>query len=139
MKKSVYLLLIAFVFSSCQPKVQEADLVKLNGYWEIQKVQLKDGEDKDYKVNPTVDYIELKGKMGFRQKVMPQLDGSFQTNELQEKITITTSEGNFYLNYSTPYGKWKETLVQITDSILVLKSDAAIEYRYKKFKPFSKK
>ena len=139
MRKSVYLLLIVLVFLACQPKVQEADLVKLNGYWEIQKVQLKDGEDKDYKVNPTVDYIEIKGKTGFRQKVMPQLDGSFQTNGLQQKITITTSEGNFFLNYTTPYGKWNEAVVQITDSILVLKSAAAIEYRYKKFKPFSKK
>jgi hypothetical protein len=139
MRNIVLFVFIFTLFSGCRPKVQEADLPKLNGYWEIQKVEMNDGEDKDYKVNPTVDYIQLKGKIGFRQKVMPQLNGSFQTNNIQEKITITTEDGHFCLNYATAYGKWKETLVQLTDSVLVVKNADAIEYRYKKFIPFSKK
>lgn len=139
MKKLLVVLVVLALFTACKPTVKEADLPKLNGYWEIQKVEMKDGEDKDYKVNPTVDYIEIKGKAGFRQKVMPQLNGSFQTNNLQEKIAITSVDGEYFLNYTTPYGKWKEALVELTDSLLVVKNEAEIEYRYKKFKPFSKK
>ena len=139
MKKTVILFVVTSFFVACKPTVLEADLTKLNGYWEIQKVEMKEGEDKDYKVNPTVDYIEIKGKSGFRQKVMPQLDGTFRTNNLQEQITLTANDGSWFLNYKTAYGTWKEELVALTDSVLVLKNQAELEYHYKKFKPFSKK
>lgn len=139
MKKTVILFVVTSFFVACKPTVQEADLTKLNGYWEIQKVEMKEGEDKDYKVNPTVDYIEIKNKAGFRQKVMPQLDGSFRTNNLQETITLKNQDGTWNIYYKTPYGSWSEELIELTDSILVVKNQADLEYHYKKFKPFSKK
>lgn len=139
MKKTVILFVIAGILSSCKPTISEADLTKLNGYWEIQKVEMKEGEDKDYKVNPTVDYIEIKGKTGVRQKVMPQLDGTFRTNNLQETITLKSQDGIWSIYYKTPYGSWNEELIELTDSILVVKNQADLEYHYKKFKPFSKK
>ncbi|MEN9335344.1 MAG: hypothetical protein RLZZ500_331 [Bacteroidota bacterium] len=139
MNKSVIFLVVLALFSACKPQVKLDDLPKLNGYWEIQKVEMKDGDDKDYKVNPTVDYIEIKGKTGFRQKVMPQLDGTFRTNNLQEQITVKDDEGELFLHYKTPYGVWKEAVVELSDSILVVKNQSELTYHYKKFKPFSKK
>ena len=71
----VTLLLICFASSltlvSCKSDVKTTDLEKLNGYWEIKEVTLADGETKDYKVNETIDFFEVKDKVGFRQKVMP--------------------------------------------------------------------
>lgn len=139
MKKIILSVVLISLFSACKRAIVETDLSKMNGYWEITKVEMKEGEDKDYKVNPTVDYIEIKGKTGVRQKVMPQLDGTFRTNNLQEQITLTANDGSWFLNYKTAYGTWKEELVELTDSVLVLKNQAELEYHYKKFKPFSKK
>jgi hypothetical protein len=137
----------AFIFImlliSCHSNVKKEDLKKLNGYWEIKQVKFSTGKTKDYKINETIDYFELRQAqvdnklVGFRQKVMPQFDGKFQTNGINENIKVVENDNTFFLEYNTIYGKWKEEIVSIEDSILVLKNKEKIEYTYKKFKPFS--
>lgn len=125
---------------SCKQGVTEKDLAKINGYWEIEKAELPDGSEKEYKVNTTIDYFAIKGKKGFRKKVMPQLDGKYLMNDLSENIDVITNEdGHVIFSYKTPYARWNETIVSISDEKLVIKNDQDIEYHYKKFQPFSLK
>lgn len=137
MKKTAIFLLLTVFLVSCKQEINKADLKKLNGYWEIEKVITQDGEKKEYKVNPTVDFFEVKNNKGFRQKVMPQLDGTFQTNNIRELVSVSEAAGDFYLNYTTDYGKWKEEIIELRDSVLVVKNAAEIEYHYKRHTPFS--
>lgn len=139
MKKTVGFFVLTLMLISCKQTITSKDIVKINGYWEIEKVELPDGEDKDYKVNPTIDYFEVKNNKGFRQKVMPQFDGTYLTNNLKETIQVTEESGNFHINYTTQYGKWKEEIIEIKDSVLVLKNKENLEYHYKKSVPFSVK
>jgi len=132
-------LLFIMLLVSCHSNVKKEDIKKLNGYWEIKQVKFSTGKSKDYKVNETIDYIELKSNKGFRQKVMPQFDGKFQTNGIKENIKVVENDNTFFLEYNTKYGKWKEEIITIQDSILVLKNKENLEYTYKKFKPFSLK
>ena len=139
----------AFIFImfliSCDSNVKKEDLKKLNGYWEIKQVKFSTGKTKDYKINETIDYFELRQAqvdnklVGFRQKVMPQFDGKFQTNGIKENIKVVENDNSFFLEYNTKYGKWKEEIISIEDSILVLKNKENLEYTYKKFKPFALK
>lgn len=138
MKKLTFLLITSLLIS-CQKEVKKEDLVKLNGYWEIQQVAKPDGEKKDYKVNESVDYFEINNNVGFRQKVMPQFDGKFKTNGIQEIIKVIDSDKVFYIEYSTKYGKWKEQILELKDSLLVLENKENLKYTYKRFKPFSLK
>jgi hypothetical protein len=119
--------------------VSEKDLAKINGYWEIEKAELPDGSKKEYKINTTIDFFEIKGKKGFRKKVMPQLDGTYLMNDLSENIEVISNDGDVMLSYTTPYAKWKEEIISISDDQLVIKNDQDIEYHYKKSKPFSVK
>lgn len=135
--KKLGILFISIVLISCQSDVKKEDLNKLNGYWEIKQVKLADGEKKDYKVNETIDYFELKDNAGFRQKVMPQFDGKFRTNGIKENIKIVEKENNSFIEYNTNYGKWQEKIIELADSTLVLKNKDNLEYTYKKFKPIS--
>jgi len=139
MKKAVGFVVLTLLLMSCKQTITSKDIEKINGYWEIEKVELPNGEDKDYKVNPTIDYFELKNNKGFRQKVMPQFDGTYLTNNLKETIQVTEESGDFYINYTTQYGKWKEEIIEIKDSVLVLKNKEDLEYHYKKSVPFSVK
>ncbi len=139
MKKTVVLLLVSLVAFSCGQTVSDKDLAKLNGYWEIEEAVMADGTKKEYIVNPTIDYFELKGKTGFRKKVMPQFDGSYRVNDLSEKITIVKDSGKTYISYTTEYAKWKEELIALDDKELVVKNQHDIEYHYKKPQPFSLK
>lgn len=137
MKKTVLFLLAVMLFISCKQSITNTDIVKINGYWEINSVNLPDGNKKDYKVNETVDYFNVKDNKGFRQKVMPQLDGTYLTNNIKENISISLEDGEYYVNYVTNYGKWREKIVEIKDSSLVLKNEANLEYHYKRQIPFS--
>lgn len=135
MKQFFYSFLFSVVLISCQEKVTSDSIAKINGYWEIQKVQWPDGQEKEYKVNETVDYMEWNDKTGFRKKVKPQLDGKYITNDELETIQITDSVGVFRIHYKTNYAQWSEQIVMLTDSVLVLKNKQNLEYHYKRFKP----
>lgn len=137
MKKILFGLFITLIFISCKQSVKETDVSKINGYWEIEKVELPDGGKKEYKVNQTVDFFEVKDNKGFRQKVMPQLDGTYQTNNIRELIVITQESGDYYVNYTTDYGKWKEEILELTDSVFVVKNKENLEYHYKRPIAFS--
>ena len=134
--KKIGLLIFVFALISCHSNEKKEDLAMLNGYWEIKQVTLPDGKTKDYKVNETIDYFELKDNQGFRQKVMPQFDGKFKTNDIKETIKIIKKDNAFFIEYETKYGNWKEEIITIEDSTLVLKNKSNLEYTYKKFKPF---
>lgn len=137
MKKFIYSLLLSVVLVSCQEKVSPESLSKINGYWEIQKVELPDGQEKEYKINETVDYFEWNGNKGFRKKVKPQFDGTFLTNNESEAIQIKDSSGIQIIYYKTAYAQWNEEIISITDSVLVLKNKQSLAYHYKRFTPFS--
>lgn len=139
MKKTITIFLLGILLVSCKQTITDKDVVKINGYWEIQKVELPEGDKKEYKVNETIDFFQIKDNKGFRQKVMPQLDGTYLTNDIKETISISNKDDNYYINYSTNYGKWKEEIIEMKDSILVLKNEANLEYHYKRQVPFSLK
>lgn len=139
MKQFIYSLLFLVLFISCQQQVSPEAISKINGYWEIQKVELPDGKEKEYKINETVDYFEWNGNKGFRKKVKPQLDGTFLTNNEAEEIHISDSSGSYVIQYKTAYAQWNEEIIALTDSVLVLKNKQNLEYHYKRFIPFSLK
>lgn len=133
------LLLLYVVLFSCQKEINPAEAAKINGYWEIDKVILPDGQTKDYKVNTTIDYFEIKGGSGIRKKVTPQLDGKYLDNGHGEKITIVSRDGKTYLDYATEYAKWEEELIEVGDSTFALKNKQNLEYHYKKYTPYTLK
>lgn len=137
MKQFFYSILFLVLFVSCQKQVSPESISKINGYWEIQKVELPDGQEKEYKINETVDYFQWNGNKGFRKKVKPQFDGTFLTNDEAEEIYISDSSGSYTIQYKTAYAQWSEEIVAMTDSILILKNKQKLEYHYKRFTPFS--
>lgn len=137
MKKVLKLLLIFFLFVSCQQKISPADVTKINGYWEIEKVVFEKGKDKDYGMNESYDYFEIANNKGIRKKVMPQLDGTFLVNDAYENVSIRFKDGKIFLDYVTPFAKWSEELVAISDAELVLVNTKKTEYHYKKAGPIN--
>ena len=123
--------------ASCKQKISNDDIQKMNGYWEIEKVIFPDGEDKDFKVNMTYDYIELKGNTGFRRKGAPRFDGKFEANDVLEEIEITFKDDKVFVNYSTEFAKWQEQLEEISDEKMVLTNSENKKYHYKRTAPLN--
>lgn len=126
-----------FTLTACQNKVTQEDLPFLNGYWEIEKVNMPDGQTKEYTINTTVDYIEMKDLSGFRKKVYPKLDGTFDTSNDIEKFTVTEQSNVYEIHYKTNLSEWVETINTLNeDSFSVTNSDK-ITYKYKRFEPIN--
>jgi hypothetical protein len=68
---------------------------------------------------------------------MPQLDGRFLVNDQLEKITISFDNEEAYINYSTPFAKWKEKIEAISKDKLVIIHASKAEYHYKKASPIN--
>lgn len=137
--KRILLLIVLVSVLSCKQKITEADLSNLNGYWEIEKVELPDGDKKEYKVNETIDFFKIEANKGFRKKVMPQLDGTYLTNDIQEDVVVVIKDGDALLQYKTTYASWKEEIIELTKDKLVVKNQQEIEYYYKRPAKFSVK
>lgn len=137
MKKFFGLLIFTALIASCSQPISSEDLKNINGYWEIEEVETPDSQAKIYGQNTSVDYIELKNNEGFRQKMMPQFDGKYLTNDLRENIKIVEEENKFYLDCSTEYAQWREEIVAIDSINLTIKNDQNITYKYKRFEPLN--
>jgi hypothetical protein len=139
MKNYFYVLLLTTVLFSCTSKPKKEDIAKLNGYWEIEKVDFPDGNKKEYQVNEFIDFISVKENKGIRQKVAPQLDGSFLKGTLQDNIKIVDSADCYYLKTNSKFTKWEEKILSVSDNKFVLENEAKIVYHYKKFVPYDKR
>lgn len=136
----VFFIGILFLVASCGKEFTPEDLKIINGYWEIEKAKLPDGEVKDYTINSSIDFFEINDKgVGFRQKVMPQVNGEYLTNEVQENLTIVNESGKTWLMYKTEFAEWKEELVELDEDEFVVKNESDIIYYYKKAVPFTLK
>jgi hypothetical protein len=130
-------MIFAVCFSACEAEQKQIDITKLSGYWEIQKVTAPGQDRKEYKVNETFDHYELKQKKGIRSKVKPQFDGTFLTNDQSEQFTLVNEKGDTYLNYVTPFASWREQIVVLEDSALVIRNEQKQEFHYKKAGPLN--
>ncbi len=138
MKQILNILFICLVFVSCKKDIKPEELHLLNGYWEIEKVVFDDGNDKLYTINESYDYFEInKENKGFRKKVTPQLNGIFLVNDSYENIKVQYIENKFFIVYETPYAKWKEEIISLSNEKLVLKNEEKNEYHYKKATPIT--
>ena len=138
MKKILFLFVLSTVLS-CKQKISDADILNLNGYWEIEKVMLPDGEKKEYKINETIDFFKVENKKGFRKKMMPQFDGTYLTNDINEDLEIIIKDEHATIKYTTEFANWEETIIELTAEKLVLKNKQELEYHYKRPIPFTVK
>ena len=139
MKNFFYIPLLSIALISCTSKPNKEDIAKLNGYWEIEKVEFPDGNKKEYKINEFVDFIELKDNKGTRQKVAPELDGTFLKGALHDDIKVVDSADCYYIKTKSKFTKWEEKIVSVSDAEFVLENEAKIVYHFKKFVPYDKR
>jgi hypothetical protein len=135
MKNTFMILVLSLLFVGCKQEIKPADIAKLNGYWEIEKVVFDKGEEKAYGMNENFDFFTIKGAKGKRTKVMAQLDGTFLTTDTYEDVSVRFAGEKVYLDYKTDYAKWSEELIILSDDKFVVKNPENKEYHYKKAGP----
>lgn len=117
---------------SCKDKPTISSIDKIKGYWQITKVETAQGDEKDYPVNENYEYFDIKDKVGFHKKVRWQPMGTFLVDDLQEKMVASEKKEGLVLDFSSNFGKHSETVLEISDSLLVLESKEGASFYYKK-------
>ena len=140
MNRSIYIGIFWIIFGSsffmgCTERLTKDDLTRLNGYWEIEKVVFPDGNSKEYRVNTTIDYLEVKGMQGIRKKVQPKFGGKYETSDDAEAFEISGENGNFVLRYTTELSTWSETLLALEKDAFSVRNEEGTRYDYKRFEP----
>lgn len=130
--KRIAVIIVCLVVFSCKEKIAIENIDKIKGYWQITKVETPEGNEKDYPVNENYEYFDIKDKVGFHKKVRWQPMGTFLVDDLQEKMTASVKEGKVVLDFSSSFGKHSETVVKLSDSLLVLESKDGADFHYKK-------
>ncbi len=129
------IILLALLLFSCKNELNQEKLNIINGYWEIEKVVLADGFEKEYKWTTVVDYFNLEEMQGYRKKVQPLFDGTFDTSDDAQQFEIIKSGELFELRYKNELSEWTETLIGLDDTSLIIKNEEGVIYHYKRFKP----
>ncbi len=135
--RAILLIVCFFLILGCSDKVSKKNLKNLNGYWEIQRVTFPNGKTKDYTVSTSLDYIQIDGLTGFRKKVYPKFDGTYDTSNDAEFFVIIAHEGNFEFNYKNELSQWKEHIITIAPNSFSVIDEENITYEYKKYQPIN--
>ncbi len=129
-----YLLLpLVFFLISCNDRSSEEEIENMNGYWMISKMQTESGDVREFKFAPTVDYIEIENKKGFRKKVKPRFDGTFIVTKDDENITVKVENDSINLYYTTKLDEWKETLISSNENQLIFANEDGKQYIYERY------
>ncbi|WP_423998705.1 lipocalin family protein [Maribacter sp. IgM3_T14_3] len=132
------LLILSFlILASCSSKVDKNQLHLLNGYWEIKEVTFKDGAKKEYSINSTVDYIQLDFLTGFRKKVDPKFNGTFETSNDAEPFRIRISHDSIFMSYNNNSNTWEEVLTKLSEESFSVKNKDGLIYQYNRFEPIN--
>ncbi|MDP5061399.1 MAG: hypothetical protein NWP64_05720 [Maribacter sp.] len=132
------LLILSFlILTSCNSKIDKNQLHLLNGYWEIKEVTFKDGAKKEYSINSTVDYIQLDSLTGFRKKVDPKFNGTFETSNDAEPFHIRISNDSIFMSYNNNSNTWEEVLTKLSEESFSVKNKEGLIYQYNRFEPIN--
>ncbi|MCM4154448.1 lipocalin family protein [Gramella sp. AN32] len=128
-------LLLLFLFISCGKNSPEEMLQYIDGYWQIEKVEVEKDSVVEFGLSQYVDFIEIKDSLGFRKKLQPKLDGGFLKTNSEENIKIDIRGEQLFFQYSTPFNTWEEEILETSPDVLVTKNKEGKIYYYKRFEP----
>ncbi|WP_350292258.1 hypothetical protein [uncultured Croceitalea sp.] len=133
--KHIATLLFTFLVFGCANSISKETLDNLNGYWEIAEVEFSNGQRKTYTINPSVDYIELKEMKGFKKKMQPKFDGTYDTSNDAEHFILLEKEGVFLFSYKNDLSEWEEQIIALEENSFSIINEENITYTYKRYEP----
>ncbi len=133
MFKSLFPVLIILFLSACKKEIAREDIGLLDGYWEIERAEGPDGQSRSYRINTTVDYLQLEGLEGFRKKVQPQADGSFLTSDDATTFEIRQKDNRYFMVYLVDGMEWSEQLLKLDSMSFSVLNEEHITYHYKRY------
>lgn len=138
MKVTRYVLLIVtLILYSCGNSTTD-QIKQLEGYWNIEKVILPDGSEKDFPFSNHMDYFVIEGGSGVKNRVSPKYDGSMVEYGSPVAFKWEENDGVLILQFKEGDQSYKQTVSKCTTDQLVLLHENGTEYYYEAYTPDEK-
>ena len=133
MLKRALILFLLITVMNCGQKAEDM-IPNIQGYWEISEVKKNGSKLKEFNINTTIDYFEIIGdNEGFRKKLVPSLDGRFESSNHQSPFVLQLIDGDLKIVYSVEDEAYSETIIKATQEELIIKNDSGFVYVYKPY------
>ncbi len=117
---AVYITICLLIFTGCS-KVTAPDIVFLEGYWEIESVRAHGEVFEPKGAAPVIDFYHLNSKTsGFKKKMMPTLNGHYQSSEDYVTFSIQKEGERFFIYFNDALTPWKEEIRLLSSEEMVL-------------------
>lgn len=137
MSKPLVLIVVLLLSMGCKNSVAPEDLPLLNGYWEIEHVTFPDGNTKQYTVNTTIDFIKIEDLKGYRKKLRPKFDGTYDATDDAVLFSIYENAGQYSFHYKSNTEEWTERIMQLEKDNFAVATPDNVIYSYKRFQPIN--
>ena len=128
------LIILFFFIISCDKQIN-VDLI--NGYWEIVSVSKNNEFIKEYPFSNAVDFFIIDSlNNGYRKKIKPKINGSFEITLHEIPISIKNSNNFCEIKYYSTGNQYTETISKLDQNRLVIKNSEGIIFSYKRFEKY---
>lgn len=135
MKNLIFFFLLMLM--SCKPDTNQF-VGFIEGYWEIEQVTKNDRIIKGFKISTGIDYFKINAnKTGFRKKLKPNFQGTFETSEDQLNFNLKLDKNTLLLEYNDNGTSYSEEIVLVSATALVIANKEGFEYHYKPYEPLN--
>ena len=128
------LIILFFFIISCDKQI---NLDLINGYWEIVSVSKNNEFIKEYPFSNAVDFFIIDSlNNGYRKKIKPKINGSFEITLHEIPISIKNSNNYYEIKYYSTGNQYTETISKLDQNRLVIKNSEGIIFSYKRFEKY---
>lgn len=128
------LIILFFFIISCDKQI---NLDLINGYWEIVSVSKNNKFIKEYPFSNAVDFFIIDSlNNGYRKKIKPKINGSFEITLHEIPISIKNSNNFYEIKYYSTGNQYTETISKLDQNRLVIKNSEGIIFSYKRFEKY---
>ncbi len=128
------LIILFFFIISCDKQI---NLDLINGYWEIVSVSKNNEFVKEYPFSNAVDFFIIDSlNNGYRKKIKPKINGSFEITLHEIPISIKNSNNFYEIKYYSTGNQYVETISKLDQNRLVIKNSEGIIFSYKRFEKY---
>ena len=128
------LIILFFFIISCDKQI---NLDLINGYWEIVSVSKNNEFVKEYPFSNAVDFFIIDSlNNGYRKKIKPKINGSFEITLHEIPISIKNSNNFYEIKYYSTGNQYTETISKLDQNRLVIKNSEGIIFSYKRFEKY---
>ena len=128
------LIILFFFIISCDKQI---NLDLINGYWEIVSVSKNNEFIKEYPFSNAVDFFIIDSlNNGYRKKIKPKINGSFEITLHEIPISIKNNNNSYEIKYYSAGNQYVETINKLDQNKLVIKNSEGIIFSYKRFEKY---